>query len=334
MPNADPDRNASLAARLYRFRDAATTAGYRAEVALVPDLPALRSILDHARPDLVFSASDHIPAGAGVSRIEAQENLQADLLVNLHAVLTRRGQPFAGSSADVIDLALDKRALKRRFAQEGIPTPRDAPDAPDASDGPWIVKPAREGNSRGISPAGIARTPQDLARIVADLAPRFGELVVERYLGYAPDFREYTVAMIGNGAERRIMPARVTLDPGITTSPVISAGEPDRLVTTEAKNTGRATVMAIDDEGERARVAALAARAFAAAGVDDYARCDIVHAEAALHVLEINGQPMIPDRWFGGCARFSGLEGDAYLGIILDAAFRRAGQALRAEVRP
>lgn len=331
MPNADPDRNASLAARLYRFRDAASTAGYRAEVALVPDLPALHSILDHARPDLVFSASDHIPAGAGVSRIDEQENLQTNLLANIHEVLTRRGQPFAGSSADVIDLALDKRALKRRFAHAGIPTPQDAPDA---ADGPWIVKPAREGNSRGISTAGIARTPQELARIVADLTPRFGELVVERYLGYAPDFREYTVAMIGNGAERRVMPARVTLDPGTTTSPAISAAEPDRLVTTEAKNSGRATVMAIEDEGERARVAALAARAFAAAGVDDYSRCDIVHAEGALHVLEINGQPMIPDRWFGGCARFSGLEGDAYLGIILDAAFRRAGQVLRAEVRP
>jgi len=69
--------------------------------------------------------------------------------------------------------------------------------------------------------------------------------------------------------------------------------------------------------------------AFRSAGVRDYARGDFFFADGKLWAIEINGQPMIPDRWFEEAVRFAGLSEAQYLVGIVAAGYRR----LRSEGR-
>jgi len=65
-------------------------------------------------------------------------------------------------------------------------------------------------------------------------------------------------------------------------------------------------------------------KAFSASGVRDYARGDFIYAlNGAFWAIEINGQPMIPDRWFGNAARLNGLSESQYLVGIVAAGYRR-----------
>ena len=246
---------------------------------------------------------------------------------NVLAYLEARDFRAVGSTAEVLELAIDKAALKRRWMAEGIRTAPFAvigeggtPLSEAASLGlsfPLIAKPLREGNSRGIDASSILNNYDEMFAKLSSLGRDWGDALVESYLGGAPDFREFTVALIGDPVDGLVLPAEIRFEAkGI-------AGPASKIVTQAAKDGHMALASALPRGSLRDRVSSFAAAAFSVAGVRDYARCDIIQAGGELYAIEINGQPMLPDPWFAACAEAEGLDEKGYLGAIVRAAFER-----------
>jgi D-alanine-D-alanine ligase-like ATP-grasp enzyme len=159
----------------------------------------------------------------------------------------------------------------------------------------------------------VVRDAVSLRRKVEETVEHFEYALVERFLGDDPALREFTVALIGSGPSTLVMPAEILL----------SVPKRTRVITTADKDGHRTEARQVEESSLREGVARLAKKAFAAAGVRDYSRCDILLAGGELYAIEINGQPMVPDPWFEACAEGAGLDGDAYLGAIFLAAILR-----------
>lgn len=261
--------------------------------------------LSHEQVDIAFSA-DYYLAGRANER------------VNIHKLFEEMHLPYIGSSPDVLELVLSKARLKQLWQQKGVQTPsffllrRDQTPAEQAalleaaSDFPYILKPNAEGNSRGLSESCVVYEHDSLTQQAKNMLMNFPSLLVEHFLGDVPDLREFTVAMIGNGPDRLLMPARIRL---INKKPV-------RVITTQDKDEHNTTASAVSDESIKERLIEFVGKAFEAAGVRDYARCDVLYANDDFYAIEINGQPMIPDKWFEACSRDACLDHDQYLNAI------------------
>ncbi len=314
-----PERTAA-AARFGRLASLLSKAGY--EVCLEPadSIASLSAAIASNAPDIVFSAADHLSAGLSACDGGAPGFCRS---INVHSWLEDLGIPYVGSPPEAIELALSKSALKERWMSAGIPTPEFV--AADMRNGgaalaalaaaplPCIVKPADAGNSRGIDKDSVAHDRAELAALAARVGREYPAILVERYLGEFSDFREFTCACIGNGAERLLLPAEI----------VFAGTTERRIVTTEDKDGLKARAWRVGDEALAGEVRSLAAGAFEAAGVRDYSRCDLILADGKLWAIEVNGQPMIPDPWFQACAEFGGLSEPAYIEAIFDAAIAR-----------
>lgn len=228
-----------------------------------------------------------------------------------------------GSGDRVLELALSKPHMKAQWRRDEIPTPdwfvvsrsRDGAlvgleRLDSARDFPYFVKPSTEGNSRGIDSDSIVRTPLQLLARATMVAEKYGEALVEGYLGGGEDSAEFTVAMVGNGRDAIVSGVQVG-----------RAGE--GIITEDRKESHQSRVAPIADPRMRRAVERLARKAFLSAGVKDYARCDILLHGGRLYAIELNGQPMVPDRWFAACCLEAGLGDKEYpRAIVLSAILR------------
>jgi len=64
----------------------------------------------------------------------------------------------------------------------------------------------------------------------------------------------------------------------------------------------------VDDLAVCEELCELTIRAFHVAEVRDYSRLDVIYAGGKFYAIEINGQPMVTDKWFEACARGVGLD--------------------------
>lgn len=299
-------------------RLAATLESCGFQVRYSPPSPAttLYKLVADFNPDLAYAATN-ATIGENPTRC------------GIHALLERIGLPFVGSSAAVLDMVLDKAALKRRWVEEDIDTPAwelfkagESPLVPGSSaasrldelgDFPYIVKPSSEGNSRGIDECSVVRDRTALAARILYLHESFGDALVERFLGDDPGLREFTVATVGNGESALIMPVEL----GFKQPKAV------RLITNDDKEGHRTVVTALPAGELRDGIISFARKAFLAAGIRDYARGDFLMDAGGFHAIEINGQAMIPDRWFEACARDAGLDERGYVAAIFLAAMER-----------
>jgi D-alanine-D-alanine ligase len=218
-----------------------------------------------------------------------------------------------------MEIALSKPRMKALWRMYGISTPdwftlRRLPNGgldgieflENARDFPYFVKPGDEGNSRGIDGGSIVRSSLELLSRATLVAEMYGTALVERFVGGSADTREFTVAMIGSGTRALISAVEILKPSG-----------PTGIVTQDDKDGHRTEPKPIEDGRLRTRVENLARRAFAAAGVRDYSRCDIIQHGGKLYAIEINGQPMVPDRWFEACGKGLGLDSQQYLQAII-----------------
>lgn len=306
-------RDGDSAARFQALVDILRALGYEAFHLQPRDLDALAGELDSLKPELAFSCAAGLPDGGG-GEVGVQDWLAA------------RGLPVVGSSEETIRLCLSKTALKRRFAERGVRTPAwiELPRLPPAElaalarsaakpGQAYILKPDGAGNSAGIDEGSVVVGPEALAARAPAYVEAWGPALAEAFLGEDGSQREYTVAMVGNGAARRILPLGIAY----------REGGRSRIISRRVKDAHLTEVRRTEPE-EAAAVAALAAAAFEAAGVLDYARCDIIAWRGALYTIEINGQPMVPDRWFRECAAAGGLDEPGYVAAIVEAALDRA----------
>ncbi len=149
---------------------------------------------------------------------------------------------------------------------------------------------------------------------VGEILPEFGSVLVEDYLGTAEDFQEITVGWIGNGSSAFILPAEVTVQLE-KKYPVISTLDKEAHLT---------HVQQLEENSQWEEVVDFSRKAFSVLNVRDYARLDIIRSRGCYYAIEINGQPMIPDRWFEACAGGLGLNTTQYINAIFLSGIVRA----------
>jgi len=262
-------------------------------------------ILQVEQPDLVFCVDYY-------TRGDANEP------VNIHQILEDLNVPYIGSSPDALELVLSKSELKKKWLHNHVSTPsyfvvreadsqyRKAGILDKAINYPYILKPDREGNSRGLDANSIVFNRTALESKLKELLVTYEEVLIEKYLGTYPDIREYTVAMIGNSGNWLLMPARV----------ILKKKKKFRMITTRDKDDHLTRAIPVIDDELKKRLIAESERAFKVSGVRDYSRCDMIFADGELYAIEVNGQPMIPDKWFDECARGLKLDTDQCISAI------------------
>lgn len=270
----------------------------------------MKKMLVERSADIVFSAAYGIPTKNGKIK-------------NAHQILKEMGTPFIGSPPQVLDLAINKPILKDLWRRKGVRTPgyQNFTDSSLFSSAPWaslnhfpyIIKPANAGNSRGIDQSSIVEDRKSLEKKIAEMLDEYGEVMAEEYLGNFEDFQEVTVAWIGNGDASLIMPAEIHL----------ATKGPFPVISTHEKDAHLTRTRQVEDDALWKEIIQFSRKAFQSAGIQDYARLDIIRAHGKLFAIEINGQPMVPDRWFEACACSAGLNHEQYLIAIFLAGINR-----------
>jgi D-alanine-D-alanine ligase len=151
--------------------------------------------LQQLKPDIVFNIAEGFN---GVSR-EAQ----------IPAILDLLKIPYTGSEPLTLGICLDKARAKEILSYHNIPTPHfhlitSVSELAGASIRfPSIVKPQHEGSSKGIFNSSIVNNREDLIKQVSYIIETYSEgAIVEEFL----NGREFTVAILGNGNDARILP--------------------------------------------------------------------------------------------------------------------------------
>lgn len=151
-------------------------------------------LVSGARWDLVFNIAEGV---AGRSR-----ESQAPCLLELYGI------PYTFSDPLVCAATLDKSFAKRLLQAHGVRTPRfKVVSTPAELDGlkldyPLFAKPLAEGTGKGITEKSQIDTPEQLSQVCQELLAQFTQpVLVEEYL----PGREFTVAMLGNGDEARVL---------------------------------------------------------------------------------------------------------------------------------
>ena len=270
------------------------------------------------RPDLVFNIAEGLN---GASR-EAQ----------IPAMLDYLDLPYTGSDPVTLGLCLDKQRAKEVLSYHRIPTPRfsvvrSLAEIPQRLRYPLLVKPTLEGSSKGVTDKALVHDRKGLLRQVDWVLANYGQpALIEEFL----PGREFTVALLGNGASLRTLPIVEidfsTLPTGV--NPIYSF---------EAK-------WLWDQEEDPLKIFACPAplepllqrsieetckRAFNALGCRDWCRIDVrLDARGVPNIIELNPLPGILPRpeqnsCFPKAARAAGLTYDAMILSVVDAACQR-----------
>lgn len=198
---------------------------------------------------------------------------------SLQGMLEVLGIPYTGSGVLASALAMDKEASKKVFRYHGIPVPpyvvfdhqsvNDMPQTVFAL--PWVVKPAAEGSSIGVS---IVKQGHDLKKAIQQ-AGLYGErIIIEQYI----DGKEIQIGIL-NGKSIGGVEVRPSLE----------------FYSYEAKYTSGLTEYILPPEVDDAvyeRAAATAFSAHQALGCKGATRVDLmVDVKGDPYVLEVNTIP-------------------------------------------
>lgn len=209
------------------------------------------------------------------------------------AILESLGVPFTGSNSVTLALALDKAKTKQILASEGIPTPPwqlvPTPATPlnPRLEFPLIVKPNREGSSKGIWRESVVGDEAALRRQVAQIYARYRqEALVEEFI----DGVELTVGVIGDEAlpvlEISFVPCRSSGEFFYSWRMKEFQGNADMGLAPTLHCPARL------DAATTTRVQDIALRAHRALGCDDVSRTDVrLRADGTPFVLEVNPLP-------------------------------------------
>lgn len=162
-----------------------------------------------------------IPIDAAVDPYNALRDSRPDIVFNMAegafgpcreghipSILEYLGIPYTASDPLTLNLCLDKSRAKEILSYYGLPTARfrvvaDKDLSFNSLHFPLLVKPLFEGSSMGIRNDSLVHNREDLRARIAWVTERFRQpALVEEFL----PGREFTVAILGNGAEARALP--------------------------------------------------------------------------------------------------------------------------------
>jgi D-alanine-D-alanine ligase len=152
--------------------------------------------LREVNPDIVFNIAE---GAYGVSR-EAQIPAMLDMLQI----------PYTGSDALTLAICLDKARTKEILSYYQVPTAKFfvADKVEDAEtqnlEFPLMVKPVSEGSGKGIYASSFVNNKEELKREIIRITSEYNQsALVEEFLSG----REFTVAILGNNGDTKILPA-------------------------------------------------------------------------------------------------------------------------------
>jgi D-alanine-D-alanine ligase len=165
------------------------------------------------RPDIVFNIAEGL---TGVNRES-----------HVPAICEFFGVPYSGSDPLTLSTCLHKGRTKEVLAFNGVPTapfavveslrelellldgrqeqmlPLSVPERRLPGAFPLFVKPIHEGSSKGVTVRNLVHSRDELVTRVTELLDSYAQpVLVEDYLPGA----EFTCAVLGNGAETRVLP--------------------------------------------------------------------------------------------------------------------------------
>jgi D-alanine-D-alanine ligase len=242
------------------------------EVNNLPDL-----LRDYAPDELiVFNWCEELPGIPHSDAMVAQE-------------LERSGFTYTGADSEALALSLDKRRVKRRLQECGIPTPPwqvfTSTQEVDWRRFPAIVKPAFEHCSTGITREAVVQSTAELIRRVGYVLEELHQpAIVEDFI----DGREFHVGVIGNGELHVLPPAEIDYS--------YFNDIHDRLCTYEANFDKSSlayqhttpTLPVVLTNNQLQRLKKIVVSAYRATNCRDYARMDIRMHDGAFYILDVN----------------------------------------------
>jgi D-alanine-D-alanine ligase len=323
--------------------------------------PPVDAFVEWDEPETIAAVADALSVFGDVVPLEAVgefptrlSDAHVDLLFNMAegdagpnreshvpAIAEFLGVPYLGSDPLTLGLALHKARAKEVFQQRGVPTApflwietaSDLPLLALAPSYPLFLKPAWEGSSKGIAEASlVARLDQAVERCAYLLETYRQPVLAETYL----PGEEFTVAILGNGAEARTLPIiryRFGSLPG-DALPIMGYEAKWLWDQPEASLEILECPAEVPEElATRVRNTALAA--YRALACRDWARVDLrLDGMGTPHVLEVNPLPgIIPDPVANSCfpkaATAAGMRYDELIQAVTRIAWKRiAGRDL------
>jgi D-alanine-D-alanine ligase len=278
------------------------------------------AVLEKARPDIVFNMAE---GASGPCR----EGFIPSILEHLQI-------PYTASDPLTLNLCLDKSRTKEILAYHGLPTSRfrvirDNNFSFNSLHYPLMVKPLYEGSSIGIRNDSLVTTKQEMRERVLWLLNAYREpALVEEFLSG----REFTVPIIGNGTDARVLPIVEILFDSLPqgVNPIYSyeakwiwdqSSNPLEIFECPAR---------LGDE-LRSEIESLCLQAYHVLRCRDWCRIDVrLDASGRPHILELNPLPGILPRpednsCFPKSARAAGMNYNQLINAVLDIACKRCG---------
>jgi D-alanine-D-alanine ligase len=272
------------------------------------------------RPQIVFNMAEGMH---GTSR-ESQ----------IPAMLEMLRIPYTGSDPLTLAVCLDKAMAKVALSYYGIPNApfvvvADAPKKRSFPPFPLIVKPLREGSSKGIQNSSLVNNPKQLREEIHRVLTQYQQpALVEKFL----PGREFTVALLGNGSRIEVLPiVEIKFEelPGHI-NPIYSFEAKWIWDTVESPLEIFACPAKVSASLKK-KIRSVCRSAYLALGVRDWCRIDVRLDDAGEPcVLELNPLPGIlpnPDAnsCFPKAARTAGMAYDQLINRVLEVACERVG---------
>jgi D-alanine-D-alanine ligase len=290
----------------------------RHEVILVDAGEDAYTVLQKTRPDIVFNIAE---GACGPCR----EGYIPSILEHLKI-------PYTASDPLTLNICLDKSRTKEILAYHGLPTSRfrvvsDGNFSFNSLHYPLMVKPLYEGSSIGIRNDSLVRTRQEMRERVLWLHNHYNEpALVEEFL----PGREFTVAIIGNGNEARVLPIVEILFESLPqgVNPIYSyeakwiwdqSSNPLKIFECPAKLSDE---LKVDIENA-------CLQAYSVLRCRDWCRIDVrLDANGRPHIMELNPLPgILPNPEDNSCfpkaARAAGMSYSQLIHEVLDIACKR-----------
>ena len=273
--------------------------------------------LKESRPDIVFNVAE----GKGGRGREAQ----VPAILNLYSI------PFTGSDETTLCIALDKGLAKKIVKSRKIKTPvffvwnGALSGIPGNLNFPVIAKPNAEGSSKGVLGTMLAHDRKELKALLKEKWERYHQpILVEEYI----DGREFTVGIIGNGADKHIFRPMEIL--------ISNEGNPDgsRIYSFHVKTNYEKYVKyqcpaKLEPETEK-KMMEIAGSIYGTLECRDFARIDfMLSGENQIHFIEINPLPGLAPGYsdYPMLAEYNGLGYDDLIKSVLNSGLKRYGMS-------
>ena len=198
----------------------------------------------------------------------------------IQKILERRGIAYTGEGVSSSQIAFDKIRTKEKFREHGVATPTwevihagQRPTIPL----PIVVKTPRQGSTVGVV---IVKSENELESAIAEAAKYDRELLIEKFVSG----RELTIGILGDQA----LPIIEIIPKG----GFYDFNNKYPFLNPQAGGGAEHVCPANIDAGKTKEIQELALRAFRSAGLQVYARVDVILSDDGQpYVLEINTIP-------------------------------------------